>query len=252
MGRRASIIGATLLLVVAVVVAYLGLRGDDNGETTTTLAAPATTEPTPDETTGPPTTTSTASTSDPDSAATSLPDSSAPDSSAPDTTAVTAPADNVSTTTTTLPPADDPDAGEEANEPVPLGQAVVHRSWEIGVSKVDLDAGEVVAEMYEANQLPAEGFRYVLVELSGTNIGDTHAEPVFDIGLVNGEVRHPATFDECGQVAFALIDVIPQPPGGHMAANICFNVPEEMVDDDLVLTLGFFDEDGREKFFALR
>lgn len=243
--------GTLALVAVAAVVAFFGLRGDGDSPTSTTSlnARPTSTTLGSATTVG----ATTATTVSPLPTPADTTNTSGATTTVDTTTDPLVPStEPTSTTTTTLPAAEDPDAGEDAAAPVPLGEAIVHGNWQIGVSLVDLDAGELVAGMYEDNQPPDDGFRYVLVELSGTNVGDSHAEPVFDVGLVNGEFRHDFSFDECGQIIDALIDVRPQGPGEHMAANVCFNVPEDQVNEDLVLTLGFFDEQGRERFFALQ
>lgn len=204
---------------------------------------------------------------EPDSSSGSLPigsSSSASETSAPGASSTTTDPDATSTettgtettsaetTTTTLAPAEDPDGGTSAADPVALGEAIELGAWRIGVSEVELDATETVEGFVNFNESPAEGNQYVLVELSGVYIGSSAAEPVFDWALVNGDFEHVPDGLECGVIPASIYDVGVTPPGTQFTANVCFEIASSEVTDELLLTLGLVDETGRERFFLLR
>jgi hypothetical protein len=156
------------------------------------------------------------------------------------------------TTTTTLPQSTDPDAGRDENTPVPMGEAIVLGTWRIGVSDALLDATDFVLDYVDFNEPPDEGSQYVVVELSGVFLGDPFGQPVFDWALVGPDFEHIPAGLECGVVPDSIYDVGDVPTGAQFSANVCFEVPSDQVSDDLLLTLGLPDAEGRQRYFALR
>lgn len=156
------------------------------------------------------------------------------------------------TTTTTLTASSDPDAGRDENSPVPMGEAIVLGSWRIGVSDALLDATDFILEYVDFNEPPDEGSQYVVVELSGVFLGDPFGQPVFDWALVGPDFEHIPAGLECGVVPESIYDVGDVPTGTQFTANVCFEVPSDQVDEDLMLTLGVPDAEGRQRYFALR
>jgi hypothetical protein len=150
-----------------------------------------------------------------------------------------------------LPPDPDPDAGTDEDDPVPYQTSVRLDRWQIGVSLANLDATQLVLDFVPFNDPPAEGSVYVLVELSGVLKGSGVSQPVFDWKLKAPEFEHTPDGLECGVIPESIYDVGDVQPGGSFKANVCFEVPEEFVGADLLLSLGLFDESGRERFFAL-
>jgi hypothetical protein len=150
-----------------------------------------------------------------------------------------------------LPPDPDPDAGTDEDDPVPYQTSVRLDRWQVGVSLANLDATQLVLDFVPFNDPPAEGSVYVLVELSGVNRGAGIAQPVFDWKLKAPGFEHIPDGLECGVIPESIYDVGDIGSGGSFKANVCFEVPEEFIGDDLLLSLGLFDESGRERFFAL-
>lgn len=227
--------GVVAVVLLFSVVLWLNRGGADvigvesttttaTAETTTTLASTTTTD----------TTTTTTSTAD---TTTTSPDSS---SSVP----ATSPPGP-------LPTSPDPDAGEEEDDPVPYQTSVKLSQWQIGVSLADLDATDTVLDFVPFNDPPAQGHVYVLVELSGEYLGSGIAQPVFDWKLEGPDFEHTPDGLECGVIPESIYDVGDVAAGASFKANVCFEVPTEAIGPDLVLSLGLFDDTGRERFFAL-
>ena len=71
-----------------------------------------------------------------------------------------------------------PAAGEESSQegtradPYPLGTELSSSDWTVTVNSVDLDADAAVAAENPYNEAPAEGHRYILVNLTATYTGE--------------------------------------------------------------------------------
>lgn len=137
------------------------------------------------------------------------------------------------------------------DDPVPYQTSIRLDRWQIGVSLADLDATDTILAFVPFNDPPADGSVYVLVELSGVLKGSGVSQPVFDWKLTAPGFEHTPDGLECGVIPNSLYDVGDVQPGGEFKANVCFEVPEEFIGEDLLLSLGLFDASGRERFFAL-
>ena len=254
MSRRTKALAGILTLVIA----GLGLWAVEtigDGTPRTALSASSTVTDTsfitPDDSAEIGSSSSASETSAPGGSSTSTaPDTTTADTTSTDTTNTEA--TDSEATTTTLAPADDPDGGATAADPVALGEAIELGAWRIGVSAVELDATETVVGFVGFNEPPADDHQYVLVELSGVYIGSSAAEPVFDWALVNGEFEHVPDGLECGVIPASIYDVGVTPPNSQFTANVCFEVASSEVTGGLLMTLGLVDETGRERFFSLR
>lgn len=151
----------------------------------------------------------------------------------------------------TLPDATAADAGESAQTPVPLGTAIEVGMWNIGVSRADLDAAEVITEFVDFNPTPAEGNRFVLIELSGVYLGSGIVDPVFDWELVEVDGDSIEATEACGVVPDSIYDLPGVDEGGNFRANICFEAAESDITGGAFLTLGLVSESGNPYFFAL-
>ncbi|MCP4307494.1 MAG: hypothetical protein GY788_21995 [bacterium] len=134
------------------------------------------------------------------------------------------------TTTTEPPPVDErlPRTEAEATEtdPVPVGEVVeaAQGVWDIAITGVDLDAAETVLSFADINPQPAPGFRYVLVTVEGTYLGETVAQPVFDWAMIAGGNEYRPSIPGCGVVPDSLYDVVEVVPGQSFAASICMPI----------------------------
>jgi hypothetical protein len=239
--RNRRIVVALLAIVVVTAVVLLTRGGSDNGQpgaagqTTTTSN---TAEENADRTTS--TTAADSPTTDPTSSTTVLGttegESGDPGGEAPPDT---------------LPDATDPDAGNSRQTPVPLGTAIEVGLWNIGVSGADLDAVETITEFVDFNPTPAEGNRFVLIELSGVYLGSGIVDPVFEWELVDLDGDRIEATEACGVVPESIYDLPGVDGGDNFRANICFEAGESDVAGGAFLTLGLVSESGSPYFFAL-
>lgn len=231
-------IAAAALLVLVVVWTILSNDSDTGGESATETTVAAVTTTTSSETS--------TTTTVPGSTTTVqvVGSSTTTIASAPTTVPATSPPG-------TLAPDPDPDTGQTEDDPVPYQTSVRLDRWQIGVSLANLDATQLVLDFVPFNDPPAEGSVYLLVELSGVNMGSETTQAVFDWKLQAPEFEHTPDGLECGVIPESIYDVGDIGPGGSFKANVCFEVPEEFIDEDLLLSLGLFDASGRERFFSL-
>jgi hypothetical protein len=239
--RNRRIVVALLAIIVVTAVVLLTRGGSDNGEPgaagqTTTTSGRA--DEDGDRTTS--TTAADSPTPDPTSSTTVL-GTAEGESDDPDREA----------SPDTLPDATDPDAGESEQTPVPLGSAIEVGLWNIGVASADLDAAEVISEFVDFNPTPAEGNRFVLIELSGVYLGSGIVDPVFEWELVDVDGDRIEATEACGVVPDSIYDLPGVDGGGHFRANICFEAGESDVTGGVFLTLGLVSESGSPYFFAL-
>lgn len=155
-------------------------------------------------------------------------------------------------------PSPTPLAGETRDRPVPVTMPIAaFDGWEVAVVGADFDVVEEVLATNPFNSPPNAGNTFVLVRLRATNVsvaGDdagraTEFRPGPTFMLVDSAGNEHFTFDDggCGVIpdGFAFLDE-PQPRGGTVEGNICFQVPEALTAD-LVL----FDDESNT-WFALR
>lgn len=231
--QRRLVIGVLVAVGIAVVAfVAVNLRSDETPAPTTIAGQPEGTD-SPGE-----------SSTTPDEAPTTVP-ATGSDSTAPSSTFPEEPPP------TTLPPVDDPDLGTGEDRPVPLGESVDVGDWRIGVSEAVLDATELVLDTVDFNEPPADGNQYLLVELTGIFQGTGPALPVFEWKLVSPDETFVPEGLECGVIPNSIYDLDELGNGEDFTGSICFEVPSEAVDGDLLLSLGLFDAEGREKFFSL-
>lgn len=173
-----------------------------------------------------------------------------------------------------LPPADDTDAptvttapattappdtgGGPATEPlgtrdnpVPVGQGWILGIWQLEVITADLDATDTVVGASDRNPDPAEGDRYVLVEVELTLADDLFVfADDFRPGIesADGTVIEPA-FEPCGpDVPSDFYDQGRLSVEDPVRGNLCFAVPADLGDDLLLTTDGVGDT---TTYFAL-
>lgn len=170
---------------------------------------------------------------------------------APSTTATTAPSTIApppastappSTPTTVPPPVSErrprtaADASEE--DPVPVGEVLEFTGvWDIVVTEVDLDAADVVLAYADINPQPAEGYRYVLIGVEGTYLGERVAQPVFEWAVSDGVTEFAPSIPGCGVVPDSIYDVVEVAPGESFRAQLCVPVPSAAVSAGLELFL---------------
>ena len=155
-----------------------------------------------------------------------------------------APGDTIapSPTTSTPPGAELPpqDVGTDAN-PIGFGSSYIVGAYELVVNGVDRDADERVVAMSPLNTPPAEGERFVIVELSITFTEDSGVGSAanFPFALVSGDARWESYPPPCGRVDDDLLETRLLRGGETVTANVCFAVDETAVDALALVTEGF-------------
>ncbi len=118
--------------------------------------------------------------------------------------------------------------GSRAN-PVPAGVTARVGDWEVTVLSVVPDAGEVVLEENSFNDPPAEGRRFVMVELAATYWGESSESVLWGLSMsAVGEslVAYGGFEDSCGVIPDDIEDSREVFPGGTVTGNVCWAVDD--------------------------
>lgn len=112
------------------------------------------------------------------------------------------------------------------DNPVALGTLLETDKWAVTIDSVNLDGNQAVADANEFNDPPADGHKYIVVQLTATNRA---AEPAYD-----SEVQ-VAFVSDSGEVfnSFDAMAVAPEPmfglnelyEGGSSTGNLVIQVP---------------------------
>lgn len=102
--------------------------------------------------------------------------------------------------------------------------------WEVGITKVNLNANKVIANENMFNEPPAKGNVYVMATVDATYLGDESGLPWIDLDFqfVSADGR---SFDEASVVQpDSLSDVADLYEGASGNGNVVFEVPSKDVD----------------------
>ncbi len=126
-------------------------------------------------------------------------------------------------------------------DPIPLGQEVQMGNWKVKVAGATLDATQAVLAGSSANDKPAAGFQYVLVELRATNAG-SGPDNYYSNALWTFVGSGGATFGSSSEIApNDLYDAPDAPPGGTASGNVLFVVDSDQVSGGVVMIENMLD-----------
>lgn len=124
--------------------------------------------------------------------------------------------------------------GTRAN-PFPLGSTVEGREWQVTVNSVDLAATDAVLAENQFNDAPAEGFEYILVNLTVTYIGNEDGIPA-EVGVAY------VTPDGVSIDSYTSLAVAPEKldtittlyTGAQLTGNVAFAVPSASASEGVL------------------
>lgn len=134
--------------------------------------------------------------------------------------------------------------------PAPFGSTARIGDWEVTPVSVDTDAESRVLAANMFNSPADNGFRYVIINVSATYVGEESGSPFWDLSwkLLGNRGN---TFDgRCGVIPDALRDGGETFPGGVVTGNICIAAPEDQLAESAVIVEGLFQRESRT-FFAI-
>jgi hypothetical protein len=135
----------------------------------------------------------------------------------------------------------DPSTLGSIDDPIPVGQSYVLGLYEVEVRSVDRDAAEELTRFEAANPPPPAGRRHVLVEIvvrytEAEGVGNASAIPFF---VSDGTGQWNDFEAGCGIVPQSLLETGLIDQATEAVGNVCFTVPEDVVDDLAFGTDGF-------------
>jgi hypothetical protein len=117
----------------------------------------------------------------------------------------------------------DEEPGTRQN-PVPIGQTVTSKDWEITLG-VPREAGAEVAGENPFNERPKSGFEFWIVPVTATYIGDESGSVMFGVRATFVGSDNRTYGDSCGVIPDPLSDVGELYKGGVAEGNECVSVP---------------------------
>jgi hypothetical protein len=110
------------------------------------------------------------------------------------------------------------------SDPLPIGQAVTNKEWEITLGTPNEAWSEISAEN-QFNEPPAPGMEYWIVPVKATYTGDETGNLAFGISVKFVGSDNRTYEDRCGVLPNPLDDIGDLYSGGTASGNICVAVP---------------------------
>jgi hypothetical protein len=138
--------------------------------------------------------------------------------------------------------------------PVPIGQiADVGDGWTVRVNIVNFDATDLILRENPFNDPPAEGFVYVVVNVSVGYAGpDAKANTGVNFSGVGSSNVQYTTYDSLVVVPDSYSTYVDIFAGGETTGNFALTVKESDVESLLIYASPFLSFQSDEVFFALR
>jgi hypothetical protein len=131
-----------------------------------------------------------------------------------------------------VPAASDPSAGQSIDAPLDMCATGKVDTWDIAVTAVEVDATETILAADAGNEVPAEGFQYLMITVTGTNMADSAATPNdLLIGVRNGAWTYQS---DCGTVPNDLLEAAEVAPGESFTANRCVPIETAKIDGAVI------------------
>ena len=108
--------------------------------------------------------------------------------------------------------------------PIPIGQTVTSKDWEVTLG-VPREAGAEVAAANQFNDRPKAGFEFWVVPVTATYIGDESGSVMFGVRVSFVGSDNRTYNDYCGVIPDPLSDVGELYQGGVAKGNACVSVP---------------------------
>jgi len=109
--------------------------------------------------------------------------------------------------------------------PMPIGQTVTSKDWEITLG-VPREAGAEVAAANQFNDPPKAGLQFWIVPVTATYIGDKSGSVMFGVRVTFVGSDNRTYEDYCGVIPEPLSDVGELYTGGVAKGNACVSVPD--------------------------
>ena len=108
--------------------------------------------------------------------------------------------------------------------PIPIGQTVTSKDWEITLA-VPREAAAEVAALNQFNDEPKAGLQFWIVPVTVTYIGDKSGSVMFGVRITFVGSDNRTYTDSCGVIPDPLSDVGELYKGGVAKGNACVSVP---------------------------
>lgn len=149
-------------------------------------------------------------------------------------------ADNSAPTTTpeeANPPTVDNEPREGTREnPFPIGTPLSNDEWVFTVNHVDLDATDTVTSFNRFNQVPVDGYTYILLDVTITYIGDdpNGAMPFMRVEYVSPQGHSYDSLGSFADIPYGIDSTSALYSGASVRGNIDLVVPTDGLEDGVL------------------
>ncbi|MDO4260263.1 MAG: hypothetical protein Q4C87_12170 [Actinomycetaceae bacterium] len=132
-------------------------------------------------------------------------------------------------------PSNEPREGTREN-PFPIGTPLSNYEWIFTVNHVDLDATEAVTSFNRFNQVPVDGYTYILLDVTVTYIGNdpNGAIPFMRVEYVSPQGHSYDSLGTYADIPYSLDSTSSLYSGASVRGNIDLVVPTEGLEDGVL------------------
>lgn len=155
-------------------------------------------------------------------------------------------------------PATDVESGAAAGtrqKPLSPGVSFAVGDWTVELDTTNTDADDIVAAENPFNEPPADGRRFVMVEVTVSYTGDDSGQPWLDLGFQfygsGGNTFGTGLDDYCGVIPNDLSDQGEMFPGASATGNVCVSVPADQIEGGAWIVEESFSLDDNRTFVSI-
>ncbi|MDO9556174.1 MAG: hypothetical protein Q7J82_01120 [Coriobacteriia bacterium] len=136
-------------------------------------------------------------------------------------------------------------------DPLPVGSTALIGDWEVTVVSVDTEADDEIANTNQFNDPPPDGYRFVLVNLEGTYVGDESGNFGVDVlwKVLGSKGNTFETYDVFAVSPNPIDDTGEAFPGAMVSGDFVIAVPIDQIDGGAIILEEMFGDS--RSFFTL-
>ena len=146
------------------------------------------------------------------------------------------------------------DAGEDRDDPVPVGETAAVGDYLLSVVSVTPLADDLIAAENQFNDLPGRGNQFFIARIAVTYVGNETGNPGFDLNVQavgDRNVGYTTFEDSCGVTPDDEFSAGELFPDGTVEYNVCWRIDSDDADSLLLYVEELFSFDDERVWFAL-